>query len=151
LHCNNSQSILRSQLHEGFVTMSLASLTSVFSIESENLPTPPRAHSKNSTREVHQLETDASVDIEMLPISTLKRSRDKNLSSSSSKVNIASRTSKEADPHSSPLPPGNASEQIQTIWNPYKNRFRVMACCMTAFGNGANDSAPGALIASLER
>jgi hypothetical protein len=46
---------------------------------------------------------------------------------------------------------GSSAEQIQTIWNPYKNRFRVLACCTTAFGQGMNDSAPGALIASLER
>ena len=46
---------------------------------------------------------------------------------------------------------GPISEQVQTIWNPYKNRFRVMAACMTTLGNGMNDSAPGALIASIER
>lgn len=46
---------------------------------------------------------------------------------------------------------GASSEQFQTIWNPYKNRFRVLACCTTAFGNGMNDSAPGALLASIER
>jgi hypothetical protein len=46
---------------------------------------------------------------------------------------------------------GPVLEQIQTVWSPYKNRFRLLACCMTAFGNGLNDSAPGALIASMER
>jgi hypothetical protein len=44
-----------------------------------------------------------------------------------------------------------STEQIQTIWNPYKNRFRVLATCLTAFGNGMNDSALGALIASIEK
>jgi hypothetical protein len=47
--------------------------------------------------------------------------------------------------------PGPVSEQVQTIWHPYKNRFRLMAACLTAMANGMNDSAPGALIASLER
>jgi hypothetical protein len=46
---------------------------------------------------------------------------------------------------------GPISEQIQTVWNPYKNRFRVMAACSTSMANGMNDSAPGALIASIER
>jgi hypothetical protein len=46
---------------------------------------------------------------------------------------------------------GPISEQIQTVWNPYKNRFRVMAACLTSMANGMNDSAPGALIASIER
>lgn len=44
-----------------------------------------------------------------------------------------------------------SAEQIQTIWNPHKNRFRVLAACLTGFGNGMNDSAPGALIESIER
>lgn len=54
-------------------------------------------------------------------------------------------------PHSeirSQLP---TSEQLQSLWNPHKNRFRVLASCMTAFGNGMNDAAAGALIASLEK
>lgn len=46
---------------------------------------------------------------------------------------------------------GSTHDQMQTLWAPYKNRFRVLACCLTALGNGANDSAPGALIASIER
>jgi hypothetical protein len=48
-------------------------------------------------------------------------------------------------------PPGSVHEQIQTVWNPYKNRVRFLACCLMAFGNGLNDSAAGALIASIER
>jgi hypothetical protein len=48
-------------------------------------------------------------------------------------------------------PAGLTSEEVQTIWNPYKNRFRVLSCCLTVFGNGSNDSAPGALIASIEK
>lgn len=39
----------------------------------------------------------------------------------------------------------------QTIWNPYRNRFRVMASCLTCFGNGLNDSAPGALLADIQK
>jgi hypothetical protein len=50
-----------------------------------------------------------------------------------------------------PQDEARSTEQIQTIWNPYKNRFRVLAAGLTAFGNGMNDSAPGALIASIER
>jgi hypothetical protein len=46
---------------------------------------------------------------------------------------------------------GPARDQVQTIWDPYRNRFRVLASCLTVFGNGSNDSAPGALIASIEK
>lgn len=43
------------------------------------------------------------------------------------------------------------SDQVQTIWSPYWNRFRVMAACMTLLANGMNDAAVGALIASIEK
>lgn len=46
---------------------------------------------------------------------------------------------------------GQATEQIQTIWEPYGNRFRVLAACLTSLANGMNDAAPGALIASIEK
>lgn len=48
-------------------------------------------------------------------------------------------------------PPDRMVDQAQTIWEPYKNRFRVLAACLTAFGNGMNDSANGALIESIEK
>ncbi|RDW71797.1 hypothetical protein BP5796_07831 [Coleophoma crateriformis] len=44
-----------------------------------------------------------------------------------------------------------AVDQVQSIWKPYKNRYRVLATCLTALGNGMNDSAQGALLASLEK
>jgi len=43
------------------------------------------------------------------------------------------------------------SEQMQTVWNPYKNRYRVSAACLISFAMGMSDSAAGALIASIER
>lgn len=46
--------------------------------------------------------------------------------------------------------PGSVSEHIQTLWRPFKNRYRVLAACLTALANGMNDAAPGALIASIE-
>jgi phosphate/sulfate permease len=52
--------------------------------------------------------------------------------------------------HSESLSSGTA-DQMQTIWEPFKNRFRVLAACLTAFANGMNDSANGALIESMER
>jgi hypothetical protein len=42
-------------------------------------------------------------------------------------------------------------DRLETIWNPYKNRYRVLAACITLFGNGMNDAATGTLIQSLER
>ena len=49
-----------------------------------------------------------------------------------------------------PAPRGAAVEALQTVWNPYMNRFRFLAVCLLNFGNGINDSAPGALLPYLE-
>ncbi|TVY43629.1 Bypass of stop codon protein [Lachnellula occidentalis] len=48
-------------------------------------------------------------------------------------------------------PPGPMVDQMQTVWEPYKNRFRVLAASLTALANGMNDSANGALIGSIEK
>ncbi|KUJ22115.1 putative MFS efflux transporter [Mollisia scopiformis] len=42
-------------------------------------------------------------------------------------------------------------DRLETIWNPYKNRYRVLAACITLLGNGMNDAATGTLIQSFER
>lgn len=55
----------------------------------------------------------------------------------------------EASPPSTP----NCDQDmhIQPSWSyPSKNKWRVLAACITYFGNGLNDSAPGALIPYLE-
>jgi hypothetical protein len=46
--------------------------------------------------------------------------------------------------------PVSVFDEKQTCWKPYMNRFRVLGCCLTGFANGMNDSAPGALISSIE-
>lgn len=43
-----------------------------------------------------------------------------------------------------------AIEAIQTVWDPYMNRFRFVAACLTAFCGGLSDSAPGALLPYIE-
>ncbi|KAK0636830.1 major facilitator superfamily domain-containing protein [Bombardia bombarda] len=42
-------------------------------------------------------------------------------------------------------------EAKQSITEPYMNRFRLLAVCLVNFGNGMSDSAPGALIPSMEK
>ena len=39
---------------------------------------------------------------------------------------------------------------VQSWTNPSVNKWRVLSCCMMYFGNGMNDSAPGALIPYIE-
>ena len=42
------------------------------------------------------------------------------------------------------------SHQVQSWSNPPINRWRVLSCCLVYFGNGMNDSAPGALLPYME-
>jgi len=45
----------------------------------------------------------------------------------------------------------DAVEVVQSAWDPYMNRFRVLSAGMMNLGNGLNDSAVGALIPYLEK
>jgi hypothetical protein len=119
--------------------MASSNLVSAITIESEGfrLPEPP----VKAIQIPRPGTSDDQIDIELNQISNGI------VGSSSGDPEVFPTSSEDADGADT----GPNSEQIQTIWNPYKNRFRVLASCMTAFGNGLNDSAPGALIASLER
>jgi hypothetical protein len=42
-------------------------------------------------------------------------------------------------------------EAMQSFSNPPMNKFRMLSVCLLNFGNGLNDSAPGALIPYIEK
>jgi hypothetical protein len=42
-------------------------------------------------------------------------------------------------------------DTVQSFSNPPMNRFRMLSVCFLNFGNGLNDSAPGALIPHIEK
>ncbi|KAL9610734.1 MAG: hypothetical protein Q9167_004597 [Letrouitia subvulpina] len=44
-----------------------------------------------------------------------------------------------------------AAEALQTLSNPPMNKYRLLSACLMCFGNGLNDSAPGALIPYMEK
>ncbi|KAK1515206.1 major facilitator superfamily transporter [Colletotrichum costaricense] len=44
-----------------------------------------------------------------------------------------------------------AFDVLQSITDPHMNRYRMAASCLMNFGNGLNDSAPGALIPYMEK
>jgi fucose permease len=51
-----------------------------------------------------------------------------------------------------PTPKQSGAANIALSWsNPPKNKWRVLSCCLVLFGNGMNDSAPGALLPSMEK
>ena len=131
--------------------MSASSFAAAIFIESDQIPAPPPSYTKRSIRDGSPRDADPPVDLEMYHMRTPEPSPNSPMSNGPAKR--SSRSSNETDPSSPPQspPPSHASDQIQTLWNPYKNRFRVLASCMTAFANGLNDSAPGALLTSVER
>ncbi|KAH8708091.1 Bypass of stop codon protein 6 [Beauveria bassiana] len=49
-----------------------------------------------------------------------------------------------------PEAPADAVTVVPTIWEPYRNRFRLMLTCATALAEGMSDSAAGALIPYME-
>lgn len=46
--------------------------------------------------------------------------------------------------------PDDGVEALQSLWDPWMNRFRMASACLNNFCNGLNDSAPGALIPYME-
>lgn len=51
----------------------------------------------------------------------------------------------------SPLADDDAIEVTPSAWNPYMNRFRVLALGLASIGNALSDSAAGALIPYMEK
>ena len=47
-------------------------------------------------------------------------------------------------------PGAQPTAMIQTFLNPRVNKFRVVASCLTSFGNGLHDAAAGALLVYIE-
>jgi len=45
----------------------------------------------------------------------------------------------------------DAADAMQTLSNPPMNKYRLLSACFMCFGNGLNDSAPGALIPYMEK
>jgi phosphate/sulfate permease len=124
--------------------MSSSTCTVSLTIESEEIATPLPTIPKNSVSNISTRHYGLPFDLEMLPVSTSRatdtaQARDEGVQTSQ-RTSEDRRSIRETE-----------LDQVQTVWNPYWNRFRVLAACLTSFANGMNDSAPGALIASVER
>ena len=130
--------------------MSSSAFGSLLSIESIDVQVRAPEKSKSIDQDISCEDFGPALNVEDVEMYSIP------LSSSSSVPHDRVETVNETRPVSSDgtgieQRQGPISEQVQTIWNPYKNRYRVMTACLTTLGNGMNDSAPGALIASIER
>jgi hypothetical protein len=122
--------------------MSSSSSTMTITIESEEIPSFPQ-EPKKSKSHISIREFSPQADLEMSPLPSGVQTPVAGYSTSSQLISSGMNT-RDHDPTYD-------SSQIQTVWRPYGNRFRALAACLTCFGNGMNDSAPGALIASVEK
>ncbi len=119
-------------------------ITMLDSVEHATPHTLPLSIPPHSTASITPIELNSKVDIEMHPASF----QEQVLSSCDAPPNPTQAGGSEGPSQTTPT---QISEQIQSIWEPYKNRYRVLAACGTSFANGMNDAAAGALIASLEK
>ena len=62
------------------------------------------------------------------------------------------RTFNDAEESRPPSPDyGAGVNALQSLYNPPINKYRVLAACLMNFGNGLNDSGPGAIIPYMEK
>lgn len=49
------------------------------------------------------------------------------------------------------MAPDDGVEALQSVWDPYMNRYRLLSACLINFANGMSDSASGPLIPYMEK
>lgn len=54
-------------------------------------------------------------------------------------------------PTSPVLPRDDGVEALQSMWDPYMNRFRLLSACLMNLMNGMSDSASGPIIPYMEK
>lgn len=53
---------------------------------------------------------------------------------------------------SGPVEPRDGGvEALQSMWDPYMNRFRLLSACLTTFLNGMSDAASGPILPHMEK
>ena len=122
-----------------------------------NLPSsPPTLHLKKSHATLINV-SDSRTSIELQPITpVVGQIPSKTTLIQQESIQVAStpatpRTPTQFEQSRPPTPQQDRAADIaQSFWNPYMNRFRVVACCLMLIGNGLNDAAPGALLNYIE-
>ncbi|EEP80409.1 predicted protein [Uncinocarpus reesii 1704] len=66
-------------------------------------------------------------------------------------VQRQTRSNASGAPERMELAEDQATDALQSVSRPRGNKWRLLSCCLMNFGNGLNDSAPGALIPYMEK
>lgn len=109
----------------------------------QSCPVSLPSHSQPKTSYQHESQYGLGVSLEMNDMAGNNRAP--------ASVNKIQTVKPESTEQTNALSTNREVEQMETIWEPYKNRYRVLAACLTTLGNGMNDAANGALIQSLEK
>ncbi len=122
--------------------MSLTSIEGSLTIESRGVSLPPLSKQKASYQ--HEFPSPSGVFLEMNTMA----SGSGVLASPNETQTVESRPRSRLEGSASP---DRGVDRMETIWEPYKNRYRILAASSAILGNGMNDAANGALIESLEK
>lgn len=141
----------------------------------ESGPSQPLELPSAPGKAVHRKYPGAPQEASAIELQPLTRTLKSNKSTSASRTNVASTSGPQPDtttnanfssgpeleeqsrpgtPNADSLNDGSArsdsAEAMQSIMNPYMNRWRLLAMCLINLSNGMSDSAPGALIPAIE-
>ncbi|TLD08075.1 hypothetical protein PspLS_10572 [Pyricularia sp. CBS 133598] len=124
---------------------------SLFSIEKSQKPISSRDQSPLPPAKAHSRTPPYAPQApEPIPLHNLGASSDAAHINGQKSPDPDLERSRPSSPDSGEANPATATETLQTVWDPYMNRFRVASSSFINFANGLNDSAPGALIPTIE-
>jgi hypothetical protein len=113
-------------------------------VSNDKVTRPPNAQTSTRTPSAKELDAIELPDYGLTTAS--KASKPTSIDETS-----VSKTPGELEQSQPSTPQGHeGADIVPTFWYPKMNRWRVLAACMEYFGNGLNDSAPGALIPYIE-
>ncbi|KAF2467667.1 MFS general substrate transporter [Lindgomyces ingoldianus] len=122
--------------------------------EASPVTTPPATHQKHSSHTPTAIELDEFSFGKSYkgPVESGAQTPRELLSGVQTPIEpIAPRTPNELEMSRPPSPRGDDAVGLMQSWKkPPMNTWRVLSCCLIYFGNGINDSAPGALIPYME-
>ena len=112
-------------------------------VSNERVTRPPKVQISTRAPSAHELD---AIELPDYGLTTASKASKPTIDETS-----VSKTPSELEQSQPSTPQGHeGADIVPTLWYPKMNRWRLSAACMQYFGNGLNDSAPGALIPYIE-